>query len=81
MPDTQKPSILTRAMQNVDRKMGRTPADGEITTTESRTDVKNALIGAAVIAGLGTAAIFAALKFTAKAVIEEETASDETIED
>lgn len=80
MSDT-KPSILTRAMQNVDRKMGRTPADGENTTPESTADVKNALIGAAVIVGLGTAAVFAVLKFTAKTVIEEETVSVETIED
>jgi hypothetical protein len=83
MSNTEKPSFLTRAMQNVDKKMGRTPADGELATTESRTDVKNALIGGVVLVAVGTVAVMTALKFAAKAVVEnmDGTPEDETTED
>jgi hypothetical protein len=81
MSETKKLSFLTRAAMNVDAKMNRTPADGEVATTESKSTVRQALVGAAIVAVGTSAAIYAFCKVTAKAVIEEETNSEETTED
>ena len=79
MSNPEKPSFLTRAMQNVDKKMNRTPADGEVATPEAKADVKNALIGAGLIVAVGVSFVLGFKSF--KASNEEESTSDETTED
>lgn len=81
MSDTKKPSFLTRAMISVDQKMGRTPSEGEVATTESRTDVKNALIGAGLLVAVGASFILGFKSIAKSAIEEEKTDSDETTED
>jgi hypothetical protein len=69
-------------MINVDKKMGRIPADGEEYTPEAKADVKNALIGAGVILGIVASAV-AVIKSVSITVVDEEekSDSDETTED
>lgn len=82
MSKIEKPSFITRAMINVDKKMNRTPAENESVTPESKADVKNALIGVGVLVTMLAVPVFFVVRAT-KAVIEEteETTSDETTED
>jgi hypothetical protein len=66
----------------VDKKMNRTPAEGETVTPEAKADIKNALIGAGVIVTLLAVPVLVVVRATKKAVLEdEESASDETTED
>jgi len=73
MSKNKKPCFLTRAMINVDQKMGRIPADGEEYTPEAKADVKNALIGAGVIVTIvaSAVAIFRSASITADEAKEE----------
>ncbi len=80
MSNPEKPSFLTRAMINVDKKMNRTPAEGEVATTESKADVKNALIGAGLVAAV-TVSFVLAFKTIVKSTVEEVDPSTEIIED
>jgi hypothetical protein len=80
MSDSKKPSILTNAMQIVDAKLNRTPAEGEETTPETKTAFKRIAIGAGLIVA-GTAGLIVAVKLGMKSVEEENATSDENIED
>lgn len=81
MSKNEKPSFLTRAMINVDKKMGRTPADGEEHTPEAKADVKNALIGAGVILTFVVSAVAIFRSASIADVEEEKSDSNETTED
>jgi len=81
MSNSEKLSFLTRAALAVDAKMNRTPADGEVATTESKNSVKAVLIGAGVLAAAGVTTTIFVVRNVRKAAGEMETPSDENIED
>lgn len=82
MSNSEKLSFLTRAALAVDAKMNRTPADGEVATTESKNSVKSVLIGAGVLAVALAVPVVIVVKATKKAITEaEESISDENVED
>jgi hypothetical protein len=82
-PEAKKTGLLTRIMQDVDKKMGRTPAEGEDVTPESRSDVKKTLIvlGAVTVAAGGAALV--AFKFLSDVAkdVQDSTTDEDTDED
>lgn len=82
MSNSEKLTFLTRAALAVDAKLGRTPAEGEVATTESKNSVKAVLVGAGVLAAAGvTATIFAVRRLNTIAENMEGQPEDENIED